>query len=106
MAEISDPQVTSYCNDYIRTLADKLTTIDVILPDVLALYEARTIGTIVNEAGTINYIDDGSATDGRTRRTGSDLLNMVTLLQNLKAFLDVAGRRDVLVGWQVNALSE
>lgn len=102
--EIQDAQLTNYCNEGLRPLADSLTRVDVLLPVLIAQYNARNLGTIINDLGANKLITDGSELDGRTRRVGGDVYNLVTLMQDLKTFLDAPGRRDVLNGWQVNGI--
>lgn len=104
MADIDNAQLTNFCNEVLRPLADTLARIDSRLPGQIGVYNARNLGTVINDAGAGNNIADGSETDGRTRRTGGDVFNLVTLMQDLQEFFDEPGRRDVITGWQVNAL--
>ena len=99
--ELSNPQLVSYCNDDLRTLADNLYKLAYQIPGSVAVYNARDLGTIINVGGASNLIDDGSAVDGRTRCTGGDVFNMVTLLQDFNTFM-TQGRKDVLAKWQVH----
>lgn len=103
MAEISDPQVVDFANNSLRLLADQFAHIDSVLTSVLAQYNARDLGTIINKAGAVNLIADGSSADGRTRRSGGDIFNIVTLFQDFQAFM-TSGRQDVINGWQVNGV--
>ena len=102
MAEIDNPQLRSFCNDSLRRVSNQLADIDQKLKGIIAEYNAKNIGTIISDAGASNFVTDGSATDGRTRVTGGDVYNVVTLLTELQTFI-TQGRRDVLAKWQVNA---
>lgn len=104
MPEINNPQLRQFCNESLRVIADDLAHIDSILAGLLATYNDRDLGTIINSAGASNLITDGSETDGRTRCSGGDVYNMVTLLQDLQTFI-TTGRRDVLYKWQVNGVT-
>lgn len=104
MTEINNPQLNDFCNSILRTFSDQLARIDQHLPTVLTVYNDRNLGGIIDSAGSGNLITDGSQDDGRTRRVGGDVYNMITLISDLKNFMDSTGRRDVLVGWQVNGL--
>lgn len=102
MAEIDNPQVTSFCNQSLRVLADRLATLESALPGIQSEYNAKLVGTIIDGAGSENLIADGSATDGRTRVAGGDVYNLITMIQSLQTFFDAPGRRDVIAKWQVN----
>lgn len=99
--EIANGQLTDFTNGYMRPLCDKLAAMNATLATVVSTYNARDLGTIINDAGASNLITDGSVTDGRTRITGGDVFNTVTLIQDLQTFL-TSGRKDVIAKCQVN----
>ena len=101
MAEIDNPQLRAFCNDSLRVIADQLARIDQVTPGLREEYDAKNLGTIINDGGPSNLITDGSATDGRTRVEGGDVYNLITLVDDLRAFI-TEGRRDVIAKWQVN----
>lgn len=101
MPDITNPQVVDYCNNVLRPLSDKLEAEILKIPAFVATYNARDLGTIINDAGASNFIGDGSATDGRTRVTGGDVFNLVTLMNDLITFY-TSGRKDVVAKWNVN----
>lgn len=101
MAEIANAQVTEFCNSDLRTVADLLQKLVILGPAHIATYNARDLGTIINDAGASELIADGSQVDGRTRCTGGDVFNLITLLQDLSTFF-TQGRKDVIAKWQVN----
>lgn len=101
MAEITNVQVIDLANNYLRPLADQLTILTERAAAAQATYTQRDLGTVINAAGASNLIADGSQLDGRTRCTGGDIFNMVTLLTDLATFL-TQGRKDVIAKWQVN----
>ena len=103
MAEIADPQLTSFANEYLRPLADAMAKLDLDLTPTVEVYNSRNLGTIINDAGAGNLIDDGSAVDGRTRVTGGDVYNLITLINDFQAFI-TSGRRDVIYRWQVHSV--
>lgn len=51
-------------------------------------YNADTIGSLINDAGSSNLITDGSETDGRTRITGGDIYNLITAVTAFIAFVE------------------
>ena len=105
MPEITNPQVVDFCNNTIRPMADLLARVDALLPGMIATYNARDLGTVINNAGAGNLIADGSEKDGRTRRTGGDVYQFINVLTKMKAaFLDDDNIRETIVGWQVNGL--
>lgn len=103
MAEISIPQLVSFCNDDLRTIADRFEYLVARVPEIIATYNARDLGNLINASGSSNLITDGSMEDGRTRVTGGDVFNCVTLLSDFVAFIS-QGRKDVIAKWQVNGL--
>lgn len=100
MPEINNPQLREFCNADLRQVADLMVQIDARTADSIETYNARNLGTVINDAGAENLITDGSETDGRTRVVGGDVFNLVTLLQDFQAFL-TQGRKDVLAKWKV-----
>lgn len=104
MPDITNPQVVDYANNYLRPISDTIARLYSIIPGYLDVYNERNLGTIINDAGAGEFIADGSEIDGRTRVTGGDVFNMVTLLTELHAFWDANSRPDVFNGWQVNGV--
>lgn len=103
MAELVNAQLINFTNESLRVLADNLQVLSVALPQIVAVYNARNLGTVINAGGPSELLTDGSAVDGRTRVTGGDVFNLITLAQDLVAFL-TRGRLDVIAKWQVNGL--
>lgn len=98
---LDSPQLIAFCNEDLRIIADRLVAIDVRLAPIIAEYNAKNLGTVINDGGSSGPVLDGSAVDGRTIVTGGDVFNLVTLLIDLQTFL-TQGRKDVLYKWQVN----
>ena len=103
MAELNNAQLVEFCNKTLRPLADQLQTIVTKLPLTEAVYNARNLGTVITDGGAENLITDDSQSDGRTRVTGGDVFNLITLIQDMQTFL-TQGRKDVIAKWQVNGL--
>ena len=101
MPEINNPQLTEFCNADLRQIADNLVRIVSRGEDANATYLARNLGTVINDAGSVNLITDGSEVDGRTRVAGGDVFTFITLLTDFNTFM-TQGRRDVLAKWKVN----
>lgn len=101
MAEINNAQLTAFCNEVLRPVANVIAGADRHVASQIAEYNAKDLGTVINNGDSSNLITDGSVTDGRTRCTGGDVFNLITLLTDLKAFFDAnsGGRRDVLMKW-------
>jgi len=98
---LDNAQLVDFCNDELRQIADRFVTLKIRVDSAYAEYNARDLGTIINDGGPSNPVLDGSATDGRTIATGGDVYNLVTLLEDFQTFLN-SGRVDVLYKWQVN----
>ncbi len=100
------PQLTEFCNDELRQVADRIKALDLRSAAAVAEYNARNLGTVINDGGSSGPVLDGSASDGRTICTGGDVFNFVTLLQDLQTFFAASGRRDVISKWNVNGHKE
>ena len=98
---MNNPQLVKYCNEDLRKLADLFVQIANFSEGSIATYNANDLGTIINNAGSTNLVEDGSDVDGRTLVTGGDVFNIVTLLQDFNTFM-TQGRKDVLAKWQVH----
>lgn len=100
---IDNAQLTNFANEDCRPLADLLAKLDAALAPFVATYNARDLGTIINDAGAGELIVDGSESDGRTRVAGGDVFNLISLVNDLQTFI-TSGRRDVIFKWQVNGV--
>ena len=98
---LDNAQLVDFCNDELRQIADKFVALKIRVDAAYEEYNARNLGTIINDGGPSNPVLDGSATDGRTIGTGGDVYNMVTLMADFQTFM-TSGRIDVLYKWQVN----
>lgn len=99
---LDSPQLTEFCNDELRQLGDQLKRIDLRSAAALAEYNARNLGTVINDGGASNPVLDGSAVDGRTICTGGDVYILVTLLQDLQTFFAAGDRRSAVTKWNTN----
>lgn len=104
MPELTNAQLVAFSNEVLRPIADAIARIDAIAPGIRAEYDAKGLGTIIEAGGPTEMIADGSAADGRTRVTGGDVYNIITLVDGLRTWVDASGRRAVLAKWQVNGL--
>jgi len=98
---LDNAQLVDFCNDELRQIADKFVALKIRVDAAYEEYNARNLGTIINDGGPSNPVLDGSAADGRTIATGGDVYNFVTMLQDFQTFM-TSGRVDVLYKWQVN----
>lgn len=98
---LDNPQLVEFSNDELRQIADKFVSLKNRVDAAVEEYNARNLGTIINDGGVANPVLDGSAQDGRTIAVGGDVFNFVTLMQDFQTFM-TSGRVDVLFKWQVN----
>jgi hypothetical protein len=106
MAELTNAQLVAYSNQVLRPAADVIARLDKHLVPIRAEYDAKNLGSVIEAGGAGEMIADGSTTDGRTRVTGGDIYNLITLIDALKTFMDASGRRSVVAKWQVNGLRD
>lgn len=99
---LDNAQLVEFCNDELRQIADLSVQLKIRIDAAIAEYNARNLGTIINDGGSSGPVLDGSASDGRTIATGGDVFNLITLITGVKDFLEANSRMDVLYKWQVN----
>jgi hypothetical protein len=101
MAEHTNAQLVEFANADCRQIADEFTRLVTRTAAAKATYLARDLATPIEAVGAGNLIADGSQSDGRTRCTGGDIYNLVTLLTDFQTFM-TQGRKDVVAKWKVN----
>ncbi len=87
---ITNPQVVKWSNERARVICDLITRLDYALTAYKADYDAAGITALVVAAGSSELIEDGSATDGRTRMIGSQLLGLKATIDQLRTNFDTA----------------
>lgn len=89
MAEITNPQVVTFANERARTMADTVVRLSAQVDAWLADYTAQGIAAAItgDAAGSSSNIGDGSATDGRQRVTGSEIINFRAALLQVQTAL-------------------
>lgn len=103
MAEINNPQLTSFCNERLRPFADRVAALDAEIPAILSTYIARSLETLITKTPA-DLIADGSDVDGRTRVIGDDVFKIIAFMNDFKAILDKLGARDIVFKWQVHGV--
>lgn len=84
MSDIDIPQVTKFCNERIRVLADQFSRSYRQANEIVAEFELKGLSQLIPDDATANIVD-GSGTDGRTPINGHDVWEMVRLSQDLIA---------------------
>ena len=101
MADITSPQVIKFCNEVLRPLCD-------VLVGAKALLDAETVTyteTVLPILGTHDGADvvlDGSAEDGRTPLTRSDITAAIGVLAAIQAVAEEPGNEGKLSKPHVN----
>jgi hypothetical protein len=88
VADTTDPQLASFDNLQVRPMADLILRAYWQAKQFNTNYINGGIGALITAAGGTNNIGDGSATDGRTRITGNDILNLVTAATDFIAYIE------------------
>ncbi len=104
MADITNPQIIAFSNEELRPVADLLFQAYYKAQELEQNYVAGNIGSLINDAGAGNLLADGSQVDGRTRITGGDIYNFITLVQDFLSFVESPGRLDVISKPHVNGI--
>lgn len=91
MAEITNPQIVTFSNEAGRVVSDKLAAVLVACQTFQTGWAAKGLAAAINSdpAGPASLISDGSATDGRTRVSGNDLLNLSASINAIVTALNV-----------------
>lgn len=78
MADITNPQIITFANERARVISDHLVRFSAEVDAWLADYAAQGISAAITGAseGAGSNIADGSATDGRQRVTGTEIMNL------------------------------
>lgn len=82
MADITNAEAVTFCNERVRVAADKLAQAYYYAQIVTQEWTANSMGTLIpNEAG--DTIIDGSETDGRHVISGADANNIINRCNEL-----------------------
>jgi hypothetical protein len=105
MANITEPDVTTYVNQVVRPMADRMVGLKLALDAELATWNAH-VGPLLVSLGAqaADPIHDGSELDGRTTITYNDLLLFVTQMTNLQTSWNGVGVFDVINKPRVNTI--
>ena len=78
MADITNPQIVVFSNERARVMADHLVRFSAEVDAWLTDYAAQGIAAAItgDANGASANIGDGSATDGRQRVTGTEIVNL------------------------------
>lgn len=74
-------QLTEFSNDEGRQMGDLLTKLRIRIPAFVNEYFARDLTTTITAGGASELIVDGSATDGRTEVTGTNLMSLLSVVE-------------------------
>jgi hypothetical protein len=77
--DITNPEAVKFCNEKVRTSADKLGQLYYVAKAVSQEWTANSLGSIITNSADDDVID-GSATDGRHPITGADANNIINRL--------------------------
>lgn len=84
MAEITNPEAVKFCNERVRTVADRLAQMYYEAKAVSDEWTANNLGAIIAYDNT-DLVVDGSATDGRHPVSGADVNGLMNRLNELVA---------------------
>lgn len=84
MADITDAQVVRWSNERTRTLADAMAALYAAVVAYNADWAAQGISARITAAGASNNVGDGSAVDGRSIITGTNLQNFKAAITQLQ----------------------
>lgn len=104
MADITDPTVKAFVNEFVRPAADRIVGLNSTI-DVEAARWFATISPLLSGNADGDVILDGSESDGRTPLTKADVVNFITQMLTIQTQIDGGGVLDVLVKPSVNPQS-
>lgn len=82
MAEITNPEAVRFCNERVRSSADRLAQLYYEAKATYQEWTANSLGTII-AYDNADLVVDGSATDGRHPISGVDVNNLITRLSEI-----------------------
>lgn len=89
MADITNPEAVKFCNERVRTAANKLAQLYYSAKSVSQEWTANDLGTII-AYDNADLVIDGSATDGRHPISGIEVNNLITRLTELVADMEAS----------------
>lgn len=90
MTDITDPQVVSFVNVYLRPIMEEVRDLQLQLTDAAAEYSANIAGTISGFVNTDPLIDNRAA-EGVTQITKKEITDTLAHLQAILGELNAAG---------------
>ena len=103
MADITDATAVAFVNEAVRPFADRLVGLSASMDIEIAKWNA-VIAPILTAYAAGDVFLDGSATDGRTPLTKTDVENFITQLSTIQTQFDGGGVFDVVSKPHVNVL--
>jgi len=103
MADITNAEAVTFCNERVRVAADKLAQAYYLAKEVQDEWFANSMASLIpNESG--DTVIDGSATDGRHVITGADVTNVITRLGELTTDYEASSnaKLNTILGVAVN----
>lgn len=100
---IDNPQAVKFCNEEVRTVADKAAAYYWQAKAFLAEWSAQNLGSIIPD-DPLQIIVDGSAEDGRGPITGRDVNNLKTHIEAMVTDLETNAnmKLNILMKIEVN----
>lgn len=89
MAEITNPEAVKFCNEKVRTAADKLAQLYYTAKSVSQEWTANNLGAII-AYDNMDLVVDGSAQDGRHPISGSDVNGLMNRLNEIVADMEAS----------------
>jgi len=83
MSNITNPQAVAFCNNEIRVMADSMTQNYYTAKSIVNDWFSTGVNSLIPNDSSL--IIDGSAIDGRSPITGSQVTNIITRAQEIVA---------------------
>ena len=93
MADITNAEVVKFVNESIRPLAEEMRALDLRVQAALVTWYGQITGECPNDS---SQLADGRETEGVSRLTGADIVNLVTQFAAYKTQMDGSGVRSVV----------
>ena len=84
MADAVNPQLVTWANGRVRTLADALKSLELTIASYQADYNSQGLAAVITAAGPANNIADGYTVDGRQPITGNQILSFNACLTQIQ----------------------
>lgn len=100
MADITEPVVVRFSNDYLRPLSEAVRNLGIRLNDAKVEY-TTIISDLISGNADGDLLADGSPADGRSQVTKKDIVDLLSMLNSLLTEINATGNDSLMAKFTV-----